>query len=532
MPRKKLVINEEHVMSLRVVDLKKLCTKYKLAKRGRKVILQDRILEHLQLGKYAVTTEAEPTEEAGLLKPLSTAQSESEERKVLQKEQYESKVSLSVGSVNTIQLKPAVKLDGQPKSEQKLSSGETMPNTSEKGNVISEEVVVASSKIETKVEITGDLDVLSQETVENNENKTAGIKRTSSEASISDNDSTTEKKRKTAKKLAAENPEEVSSSAISKEISEVTGPEFEIEQKLGDSQSKVSSRNGMLSKIKTIPAETQDLADSEDTCEPEGNTVHKDANLEKKLDETLSKAEKREKKTEEVLVVPIQVDKTVSEATQKASGSSVENPGIVSKAINSEEADLQPSKHIESKNKIQVLTEMKESLPKKEQASSTQKEEKESKDKSVGDIGRLSKSRQDKKPEKKKETHSQKTYQQRRSQGRRDEKRNWKNRNRNRNTGYQPSYRQPRQSLFSPQGNWSSRINPRMANSMPLSQVGRSWTSQASWQDQRSSYNGGYGSDRRRSGRDRNWSRREGGGWQNRRNGRWRDNRSGRKERR
>jgi len=57
MPRKKVVINEEHVMSLKVVDLKKICKKYKLSQKGKKAVLQDCILEHLQLGKFAVTDE-------------------------------------------------------------------------------------------------------------------------------------------------------------------------------------------------------------------------------------------------------------------------------------------------------------------------------------------------------------------------------------------------------------------------------------------------------------------------------------------
>ena len=60
MPRKKLVIDEKHVMSLKVVGLKKLCKKYKLPQRGRKTNLQDRILEHLQLGKYARAVEVKP----------------------------------------------------------------------------------------------------------------------------------------------------------------------------------------------------------------------------------------------------------------------------------------------------------------------------------------------------------------------------------------------------------------------------------------------------------------------------------------
>jgi len=51
MPRQKLV-DEEHVMSLTVPGLKKLCKKYKIPTRGLKADLQEAVLEHLNLGKY------------------------------------------------------------------------------------------------------------------------------------------------------------------------------------------------------------------------------------------------------------------------------------------------------------------------------------------------------------------------------------------------------------------------------------------------------------------------------------------------
>jgi len=52
MPRRKLV-NEDHVMSLTVAGLKKLCKKHKIPTKGLKLELQENVLQHLNLGKYA-----------------------------------------------------------------------------------------------------------------------------------------------------------------------------------------------------------------------------------------------------------------------------------------------------------------------------------------------------------------------------------------------------------------------------------------------------------------------------------------------
>jgi len=158
MPRKKLVIDEDHVMSLKVVGLRKLCTKHKLAKKGRKAELQDRILEHLQLGKYAVVASVEPTEESEL-ETASTEQSEPQEQKV--------------------------------QGEQSQDSANNLPEEGE-------------SKVERKVDSPKELDTVTEEIVDNTEKKATGIKRTSSEATISDGDSIAEKKRKITETLETE----------------------------------------------------------------------------------------------------------------------------------------------------------------------------------------------------------------------------------------------------------------------------------------------------------------------------------------
>jgi len=158
MPRKKLVIDEDHVMSLKVVGLRKLCTKHKLAKKGRKAALQDRILEHLKLGKYAVVAEAEPTEESEL-ETASTAQSEPQEEKV--------------------------------QGEHSQDSANNLP---EEG----------ASKVERKVDSPEGMDTVTEEIVDNTVRKATGIKRTSSEATISDSHSIAEKKRKITETLETE----------------------------------------------------------------------------------------------------------------------------------------------------------------------------------------------------------------------------------------------------------------------------------------------------------------------------------------
>jgi len=47
------LIDEAYVMSLTVVSLKRLCSKYKLTSKGIKGNLRNRLFEHLHLGKYA-----------------------------------------------------------------------------------------------------------------------------------------------------------------------------------------------------------------------------------------------------------------------------------------------------------------------------------------------------------------------------------------------------------------------------------------------------------------------------------------------
>lgn len=61
MPRKKLIVDYDYVMGLKVEGLKTLCAKNKLSKKGRKAELQDRVLVHLKLvKKNEAPTKVEP----------------------------------------------------------------------------------------------------------------------------------------------------------------------------------------------------------------------------------------------------------------------------------------------------------------------------------------------------------------------------------------------------------------------------------------------------------------------------------------
>jgi len=547
MPRKKLVIDEKHVMSLKVVGLRKLCAKYKLAKKGRKAALQDRILEHLQLGKYVVVVQAEPIEASELETAHTTAQSGLEELKVQGGQYQESVNSLSGESKDAAHLKEALELEKAPKAVQKLPSADNMIPTSdgEKGDVIPENVATVGSIVEKKVEAPEGSDTVTEETLDNNENKAAGIKRTSSEATISGDDNTREKKRKIAKRLKPEEPEEASAEVGSREeSSESTGAESQVKQKPKDSESNVSSSNKTSSEIEAIGTPSQEYVDDEEASTQ--SLVHEilqqNENLEKKLVAPLSKAAVTVgKKTEEVskaLNLKDEVEETVSKTMSTASDSLIKIDDTVSKAVKLKKADEILPKDVELKKQIPVspLLKKKKILPTKKPASSSQMEEKESKSTDDEDDGQLSKSNQEKKRAKRKESNSKRGYQQRDVKKKREQNSSWhqnkgnrnnRDRDRNRNSGYQPSYRQSNPSWLYPQSNWNnSRADPRRTNSMPLPQQQRGWNSQGGWQQQRSYYIGGYGHSGGRSGRDRDWNRRNNGRWQNRRNV-WRDNKRG-----
>jgi len=61
--RKRMVIDEVHVMSLNVVSLKELCMKYKLTTKGMKANLRKRILEHLANEKEKSKSVVLPTKQ-------------------------------------------------------------------------------------------------------------------------------------------------------------------------------------------------------------------------------------------------------------------------------------------------------------------------------------------------------------------------------------------------------------------------------------------------------------------------------------
>jgi len=483
MPRKKLVIDEDHVMSLKVVGLRKLCTKYKLAKKGRKAELQDRILEHLQLGKYAVVASVEPTEESEL-ETASTEQSEPQEQKV--------------------------------QGEQSQDSANNLPEEGE-------------SKVERKVDSPKELDTVTEEIVDNTEKKATGIKRTSSEATISDGDSIAEKKRKITETLETEELELASAEADSKEAPESINSEFPAEQEKGDSEQNVSISTKTVSEIKSMDTESQELADDDE------EEVVQQKNVEKKLVEPLLKAPvTTEEKTEEIVSKAQEpkedVDEKASGTISTASDSAKKIDNVVSEAVESKKANEIIPKDVESKKKISVsphLKKQKKIIPSKKPASNSQKEEKESKSTNDKDGRKPSKSNKWKKKWKGKDSKSNRSYQQRDVQKRRDQNSKWGNRNKrdrnwNRNRGYQSSNRQSQPSWLYPQENWR--------NSMPAPRQQRGWNSGGGWQQQ-SFYIGGYGNDSRRSGSGRGWGNRNSGRWENRRNV-WRGNKRGRSGRR
>merc|ERR1719245_2999299 len=187
-------------------------------------------------------------------------------------------------------------------------------------------------------------------------------------------------------------------------------------------------------------------------------------------------------------------------------------------------------KDVESKKSIPVspyLKKQKKIFPSKKPASSTQKEEKESKSTNDEVDRKPSKSNKWKKKWKGKDSKSNRGYQQRDVQRKRDQNSKWgqnkgnrnnRGRNWNRNRGNRTS--QP--SWLYPQQNWRNSMQPQRQQ--------RGWNSGGGWQQQ-SYYIGGYGNDGRRSGSGRGWGKRNSGRWENRRNV-WRDNKRGRSGRR
>lgn len=533
MPRKKLVIDEEHVMSLKVVDLRKLCMKYKLAKKGRKAALQNRILEQLQLGKYAKQVEAEPKEESEMETAQTTAQSELEKPKVQGGENQESKVNQSEESKDVAK---SLESEDEPKPKQKLSCIENMVTTPDggQGDDIPENVAIVASNVEEKV--LEESDVLIEETVDNNEHKTAGIKRTSSEASISDYGSTIEKKRKTVKNLITEDLTKASPQAGSKEGLESIRPDFAIRPKSGDSNAK--GRIKTSSDVEATGTKSKSPDNDEEAFEhkPTHQVVQKNLNIKKKHVGLFSKTVKPEKKAEEVVPKALKLKEHVGEkfskTTSQAFDSMIKIDDAVPKVIEQKKTDEILSKNLQS-NKTE-LKKKKNILPPKKPTSVTQVKVKKSKS-TIADDGRLSKSNQKKKRAKGKETSSNRGYQ---KKERRDKNRNWNRNKGNREgrnwggkkSGYQQSYPQSRSSWLFSERSWSGRGNPRMMNSMPLQQQ-RGWSSRSGWQEQRSYYHGGYGNDRRQPGRNSGGDRRDRGRWQNRRNS-WRGNKRGRREKR
>lgn len=334
MPRKKKVIDEKHIMSLKVVGLKKLCTRYKLTKKGRKAILQDRILEHLQLGKYA--TEALPIEEPEPEQANLTAP-KPEELKVQEKKQQQAEVNLvEVENKGAGQLKAARELKDHLGSEKKLSIGEVNLATSmgEEANRISE-VEMAAKKVEKEVETAQEFMDARKDVLQTHDNITERNKRTSSDANISNDDITTVKKRKVAKKIETKEPNEESVAGLLEEQSFVARKELELEQKSRERGSN-ESKTKILSEIKSIPKD-QNLASDEVELpyEPEHGNVPREENLVEKVDEAFSKDLKSEKEAEEsvtTLEFKKQDDEKVPEAIPIASESEIEIDAPISKS--------------------------------------------------------------------------------------------------------------------------------------------------------------------------------------------------------
>merc|ERR1712096_130162 len=115
------------------------------------------------------------------------------------------------------------------------------------------------------------------------DNITPQNKRTSSEANISNDDITTIKKRKVAKKIETEELTQKSATGLLEEQSFVARKELELEKTSRKSESNESSKTRLLSEIECIP-EDQKLASDEVELpyEPEHGPVPPEENLEKK----------------------------------------------------------------------------------------------------------------------------------------------------------------------------------------------------------------------------------------------------------
>jgi len=276
MPRKKLVIDEKHVMSLKVVGLKKLCKKYKLPQRGRKTNLQDRILEHLQLGKYARAVEVKPIKQTTPKVADLKVVSEPEELKVEGKEQLQREGNAEEEAKNAAVEKSAIGLDEKPKPAQKppskdesiaTSEGQELNHTAEAEIVscgveanlkpveksidlplseekeltpasddgskvasvdckqvnLTTEVKIVAVKEEMKVGISEKSVVVPEDSVRENDHLSRQNKRTASEACIVHDDITTEKKQKVTEKLEKKELNEPPTKIILNEQSDKAG---------------------------------------------------------------------------------------------------------------------------------------------------------------------------------------------------------------------------------------------------------------------------------------------------------------------
>jgi len=566
------VIDEKHVMSLKVVGLKELCTKFKLSSKGKKAVLQDRILEHLQLGKYTVGSETSENSE------LETGQSTVEARELQEngissiEESKESKemmiaepekkissiettVSTSVsddvnlnqqissasdagsndvskareGNVNDVMKEKPPTKEGNQLSEQDLSVIEETTIADVDIGIISEEVAV-SNKAELKIECPMEKPVIKDSDVE----KPIGTKRKSSEAIISLED-ISNKKRKTCEAVEPDlrlNYENVGDGleAVEDQAEEVQVHTTVVAETEMDAEAEVQPEVLEHAEAEVQEAEVQSEAVKHAEAEvqvAEAEVRVAEAELQSEVVEH-AEAEEQETKGQDELEgefkaqLPadekIESKLSIEEQLEKSADQDVMEDQAMNNLIaqsalkvqHHEEKITQPSKPIENKNEGRKI---------KSQENYHRR-----------DHGKQHQSMRN---------HNRRRY---RNRG------NWnRNRNRNWNGGYQQG-NQPSQRWLFRQDNWrgnsqhvmnsmpvsqqrrQSGNSQHLINSMPVSQQQRHWNPAEGWQQQRSYYQGGYGNFSGRSGRGRGWRR--GGGWQDRRNGRWRDNRSGMRGRR
>jgi len=405
------------------------------------------------------------------------------------------------------------------------------------------EIEIVASKDTPKMEKSEHSVVVSGDDVEVNANILAGNKRTASESSISDNDSTAIKKSKVAKKIETEELDQASTeegseiAAGSKRTSSEAGisdvtttvkkPKT-VEQKPSESKLNISSTSRRLSEIEPIQIESQKPTTGDKSShEPKHDHVPLGENLQKKHEEVLPK-EQHEENTSQKVESMIQSDETVSEAIVKSTETEMIIDAPVSKKVQPKkvEVNVSKAKHPEKPTIATTNTKKKKRmLPFKKPISHTRKVEEEKKNEGDGRDGRLSKSNQDQKTAKKKKKNPQRRYQQEKGNERRDRNRDWNrnrgnrnNRNSNRNDYYRSGYTQPRHRW--PHADYLNESDPRVRNSMPLQHGG--WNSHTVWQ-QPSYYLGGYGNDRMQRG---NWRDRD------RRDMSWSNNRGRRRGRR